>query len=66
MVDRHPPCRAELGKLIRKKQEEYESSVLAKDWEENETWLPTLPPPGWKIRSSLVAHLHEHTASVNK
>ena len=64
--DRFPPCTSEFGRLIEKKLEQYENMVAAREWAENETWLPWLPPPGWKLRSSLVAHVHEHKSSVNK
>ncbi|XP_065214852.1 phosphoinositide 3-kinase regulatory subunit 4 isoform X2 [Planococcus citri] len=63
---RYPPCKTDLNKIIRTKQEQYESAVVAQDYLENAILSPSLPPPGWEFRSSLIAHLHEHKSAVNK
>jgi len=36
------------------------------EWAEQEVWKPRLPRPGWRLRSQLVAHLHEHKSGVNR
>ncbi|XP_050436051.1 phosphoinositide 3-kinase regulatory subunit 4 [Adelges cooleyi] len=63
---RYAPCRLELGKLISHRQECYEMTMRRHEWAEQEVWKPRLPPPGWRLRSQLVAHLHEHKAAVNR
>lgn len=38
----------------------------SKEWAEQAAWQPQLPPPGWRLRGSLVAHLHEHRGPITK
>lgn len=38
----------------------------SKDWAEQAAWHPQLPPPGWRLRGTLVAHLHEHRSPITK
>lgn len=38
----------------------------SKDWAEQAAWHPQLPPPGWRLRGTLVAHLHEHRSPISK
>lgn len=40
--------------------------IRSKEWSEQAAWQPQLPPPGWRLRGSLVAHLHEHRSAVTK
>uniref|UniRef100_A0A1B6DEI4 non-specific serine/threonine protein kinase n=1 Tax=Clastoptera arizonana TaxID=38151 RepID=A0A1B6DEI4_9HEMI len=63
---RYAPCKLELQKLISRKEELYTMVVRAQEWAEHEAWVPPLPPPGWRLRGALVAHLHEHKAAVNR
>ncbi|XP_075209888.1 vacuolar protein sorting 15 isoform X2 [Lycorma delicatula] len=61
------PCRLELRQLLNRKQEIHSTVVRNREWVEHKTWLcPPLPPPGWRLRGALVAHLHEHKGAVNR
>ncbi|KAL0276782.1 UNVERIFIED_CONTAM: hypothetical protein PYX00_004283 [Menopon gallinae] len=60
------PCRSDLRRLIARKQELYVSMARSRELAEQAAWAPHIPPPGWRLRGSLVAHLHEHRGSVNK
>lgn len=66
LTDRYAPCKLELRKLINRKEELHVMAVKAQDWAEHEAWVPPLPPPGWRLRGALVAHLHEHKSAVNR
>ncbi|XP_050537002.1 phosphoinositide 3-kinase regulatory subunit 4 [Daktulosphaira vitifoliae] len=63
---RYAPCRLQLGKLISHRQDCYEMTIRRHEWAEQEVWKPRLPPLGWRLRSQLVAHLHEHKGAVNR
>uniref|UniRef100_A0A1B6KTS4 non-specific serine/threonine protein kinase n=1 Tax=Graphocephala atropunctata TaxID=36148 RepID=A0A1B6KTS4_9HEMI len=63
---RYAPCKLELRKLVNRRQELYAHATRAQEWAEHEAWIPPLPPPGWRLRGTLVAHLHEHKAAVNR
>ncbi|XP_015367758.1 PREDICTED: phosphoinositide 3-kinase regulatory subunit 4 [Diuraphis noxia] len=63
---RYAPCKLELRKLISHRQECHEMTMRRHEWAEQEVWKPRLPPPGWRLRSQLVAHLHEHKSGVNR
>lgn len=65
-TDRYAPCKLELRKLISHRQDCYETTMRRHEWAEQEVWKPRLPPPGWRLRSQLVAHLHEHKLGVNR
>ncbi|EEB17192.1 Phosphoinositide 3-kinase regulatory subunit, putative [Pediculus humanus corporis] len=60
------PCKSELRKLISRKQEMYFKTSRARELAEQTAWGPHIPPPGWRLKGTLVAHLHEHRSSVNK
>lgn len=60
------PCHLELKKLIVRKQELYNNAVQGHEWCDPAMWEAPIPPPGWKLRGSLVAHLHEHKGAVNR
>ncbi|KAI4461743.1 phosphoinositide 3-kinase regulatory subunit 4 [Holotrichia oblita] len=59
-------CNAELRKLIVRQQEHYLEAIRSREWAEQAAWQPQLPPPGWRVKGSLVAHLHEHKAPITK
>ncbi|KRT79355.1 HEAT domain-containing protein [Oryctes borbonicus] len=59
-------CNAELRKLIARQQEHYLEAIRSREWAEQAAWQPQLPPPGWRVKGSLVAHLHEHKSPVTK
>ncbi|XP_018572792.1 phosphoinositide 3-kinase regulatory subunit 4 isoform X2 [Anoplophora glabripennis] len=63
---RRSSCYIELANLKNRQQEHYFEALRSKEWEEQATWRPQLPPPGWQLRGVLVAHLHEHRAAVNR
>lgn len=65
-LDRCAPCKSELRKLIGRKQEMYNKTTRAREMAEQAAWGPHIPPPGWRLKGTLVAHLHEHRSSVNK
>ncbi|KAJ9580221.1 hypothetical protein L9F63_004121 [Diploptera punctata] len=60
------PCRTELRQLIYRKQELHSTAVKSREWAEHDAWRPPLPPPNWRLRGSLVAHLHEHKAAITR
>lgn len=66
ITDRCAPCRSDLRKLIARKHELYVSMARSRELAEQAAWAPHIPPPGWRLRGSLVAHLHEHRGCVNK
>nr|CAD7406477.1 unnamed protein product [Timema cristinae] len=63
---RFAPCRLELRQLAQRKQELHSIAVKGREWTEQAAWRPALPPPGWRLRGSLVAHLHEHRGAINR
>jgi hypothetical protein len=64
--DRCAPCRLELRQLAYRKQELHTVAVRSRDWADQVSWRPPLPPPSWRLRGSLVAHLHEHRGAISK
>ncbi|XP_018329607.1 phosphoinositide 3-kinase regulatory subunit 4 [Agrilus planipennis] len=61
---RTPNCSTELRNLLTRQQMHFLKAVRSKEWNEQAAWQPQLPPPGWRLRGSLVAHLHEHRGSI--
>jgi phosphoinositide-3-kinase regulatory subunit 4 len=41
-------------------------AVRSREWAEQVAWRPPLPPPNWRLRGSLVAHLHEHRGAISR
>jgi phosphoinositide-3-kinase regulatory subunit 4 len=64
--DRCAPCRLELQQLAYRKQELHTVAVRSKEWAEQVAWKPLLPPPNWRLRGLLVAHLHEHRGAISR
>jgi phosphoinositide-3-kinase regulatory subunit 4 len=60
------PCRLELRQLAYRKQELHTVAVRSREWADQVTWRPPLPPPSWRLRGSLVAHLHEHRGAISR
>lgn len=44
----------------------YHICYRSREWAEQTAWQPPLPPPGWRLRGSLVAYLHEHRGAITK
>ncbi|NWU92996.1 PI3R4 kinase, partial [Upupa epops] len=59
-------CKNELQQLIQQKREQCNAERLAKQMMENAEWESKPPPPGWRPKGLLVAHLHEHKSAVNR
>lgn len=59
-------CKSELESLIATKREEHLVCVKKKRALDTLAWDTRLPPPGWRPRGHLVAHLHEHRGAVNR
>ncbi|NXS74382.1 PI3R4 kinase, partial [Pandion haliaetus] len=59
-------CKTELQHLIQQKREQCNAERLAKQMMENAEWESKPPPPGWRPKGLLVAHLHEHKSAVNR
>ncbi|XP_036706463.1 phosphoinositide 3-kinase regulatory subunit 4 isoform X3 [Balaenoptera musculus] len=59
-------CRTELQQLIQQKREQCNAERIAKQMMENAEWESKPPPPGWRPKGLLVAHLHEHKSAVNR
>ncbi|NXG01999.1 PI3R4 kinase, partial [Sakesphorus luctuosus] len=58
-------CKTELQQLIQQKREQCDAERLAKQMM-NAEWESKPPPPGWRPKGLLVAHLHEHKSAVNR
>lgn len=65
-IDRSASCKIELRELLARKQEAYYVSARGRELAEQAAWRSPLPPPGWRCRGTLVAHLHEHRGAINK
>ncbi|NXN92993.1 PI3R4 kinase, partial [Rhinopomastus cyanomelas] len=63
---RSTTCKNELQQLIQQKREQCNAERLAKQMMENAEWESKPPPPGWRPKGLLVAHLHEHKSAVNR
>uniref|UniRef100_A0A8C6GYU5 non-specific serine/threonine protein kinase n=1 Tax=Mus spicilegus TaxID=10103 RepID=A0A8C6GYU5_MUSSI len=59
-------CKTELQQLIQQKREQCNAERIAKQMMENAEWESKPPPPGWRPKGLLVAHLHEHKSAVNR
>nr|XP_020009956.1 phosphoinositide 3-kinase regulatory subunit 4-like [Castor canadensis] len=59
-------CKIELQQLIQQKREQCNAERIAKQMMENAEWESRPPPPGWRPKGLLVAHLHEHKSAVNR
>ncbi|XP_070561673.1 phosphoinositide 3-kinase regulatory subunit 4-like isoform X2 [Ptychodera flava] len=59
-------CKLELRKLVHKKRDQYLNDTATKMLIEDAIFESKPPPPGWKPKGLLVAHLHEHKAAVNR
>uniref|UniRef100_A0A673UTU3 Phosphoinositide 3-kinase regulatory subunit 4 n=1 Tax=Suricata suricatta TaxID=37032 RepID=A0A673UTU3_SURSU len=59
-------CKTELQQLIQQKREQCNAERIAKQMMENAEWESRPPPPGWRPKGLLVAHLHEHKSAVNR
>ncbi|KAA0703513.1 Phosphoinositide 3-kinase regulatory subunit 4 [Triplophysa tibetana] len=59
-------CKAELQQLVQQKREQCNSERMAKQMMESAEWESRPPLPGWHPKGLLVAHLHEHKATVNR
>ncbi|XP_023385897.1 phosphoinositide 3-kinase regulatory subunit 4 isoform X2 [Pteropus medius] len=59
-------CKTELQQLIQQKREQCNAERIAKQMMENAEWESKPPPPGWRPKGLLVAHLHEHKFAVNR
>ncbi|XP_068243849.1 phosphoinositide 3-kinase regulatory subunit 4 isoform X3 [Palaemon carinicauda] len=59
-------CKQELNCLVAMKREEHLECLKKRRVLETLAWDTRLPPPGWKPRGHLIAHLHEHRGAVNR
>ncbi|XP_074031829.1 vacuolar protein sorting 15 isoform X2 [Leptinotarsa decemlineata] len=59
-------CYKELTILKKRQQDLYYEVLRNKEWVEQATWRPQLPPPGWRLGGTLVGHLHDHKGPVIK
>lgn len=59
-------CKTELQQLIQQKREQCNAERKAKLMMDNAEWESKPPPPGWRPKGLLVAHLHEHKGPVNR
>ncbi|XP_006822003.1 phosphoinositide 3-kinase regulatory subunit 4-like, partial [Saccoglossus kowalevskii] len=59
-------CKLELRRLVHRKREQYIHDMATKSLIEGSVFENKPPPPGWKPKGLLVAHLHEHKAAVNR
>nr|XP_023015391.1 phosphoinositide 3-kinase regulatory subunit 4 [Leptinotarsa decemlineata] len=65
-IDRKSNCYKELTILKKRQQDLYYEVLRNKEWVEQATWRPQLPPPGWRLGGTLVGHLHDHKGPVIK
>ncbi|KAK9879938.1 hypothetical protein WA026_008448 [Henosepilachna vigintioctopunctata] len=59
-------CYIELMNLKARQQQHYFEALRGLEWAEQTAWQPQLPPPGWRLRGTLVAHMHEHKSAVTR
>nr|XP_022913149.1 phosphoinositide 3-kinase regulatory subunit 4 isoform X1 [Onthophagus taurus] len=59
-------CSTELRRLLLRQQDKYSEALRCREWAINTAWETPIPPPGWKLKGSLIAHLHEHKGAVKK
>ncbi|XP_069504836.1 phosphoinositide 3-kinase regulatory subunit 4 [Ambystoma mexicanum] len=59
-------CKTELQQLVQQKREQCNAERIAKQMMGNAEWESKPPPPGWRPKGLLVAHLHEHKSPVNR
>ncbi|XP_029445209.1 phosphoinositide 3-kinase regulatory subunit 4 [Rhinatrema bivittatum] len=59
-------CKTELQQLVQQKREQCSAERITKQMMENAEWESKPPPPGWRPKGLLVAHLHEHKSPVNR
>ncbi|KAK3857919.1 hypothetical protein Pcinc_035857 [Petrolisthes cinctipes] len=59
-------CKKELDSLLSVRREEHLECIKKRRALDTLEWDTRLPPPGWRPRGHLVAHLHEHRGSVNR
>lgn len=59
-------CKKELENLLAIKCEEHLECVRKRRALDTLAWDTRLPPPGWRPRGHLMAHLHEHHGAVNR
>lgn len=59
-------CKKELETLVAIKREEHLECVRKRRALDTLAWDTRLPPPGWRPRGHLMAHLHEHHGAVNR
>lgn len=63
-IERSSDCRHELNLLRNKLKFQY--AILASTRDTEATTQSSLLPSGYRIKGTLVAHLHEHKSSVTK
>ncbi|XP_032813676.2 phosphoinositide 3-kinase regulatory subunit 4 [Petromyzon marinus] len=63
---RHAPCRAELAQLLKQRREQHSQDHALQGLIDRVEWESRPPPPGWRPKGLLVAHLHEHRGAVNR
>ncbi|XP_071952939.1 phosphoinositide 3-kinase regulatory subunit 4-like [Antedon mediterranea] len=63
---RQAACRIQLRKIVAKKREQYQSSETRQRLIEYVTIDTKVPQDNWRPKGLLIAHLHEHKASVNR
>ena len=63
---RYASCKLELRNLVYKKRDQYMDDLLSREILDTTPWEIRTPPPSWKPKGKLVAHLHEHRGAVNR
>ena len=63
---KYSSCRLELRNLVLKKREQFQCDQVTKDLLDHAAWEHRPPPPSWRPKGQLVAHLHEHRGAVNR
>ncbi|KAK2148717.1 hypothetical protein LSH36_486g02011 [Paralvinella palmiformis] len=63
---RYASCKVELRNLVYNKRDQYMDDLLAREILDTTPWEIRTPPPSWKPKGKLVAHLHEHRGAVNR
>lgn len=59
-------CKLNLDELVHTKREQHSMNLVARETIEECSWDSKQPSTNWRPKGTLVAHLHEHRAAVNR
>ncbi|KAL4221189.1 phosphoinositide-3-kinase [Mactra antiquata] len=63
---RYASCKHDLRTLVHKRRAQFSADLATRDLLEGISWDSRPPPPNWRPKGQLVAHLHEHRGPINR